>query len=69
MPPVAVAEVSRPIQQHVALQRDLAELGFAPPGAAIDGVYGPVTRSAILGGNGRGGMWRPLSSPMMRQGS
>jgi peptidoglycan hydrolase-like protein with peptidoglycan-binding domain len=48
MPPVAVAEISRAIQQHIALQRDLAELGFLPPGAAIDGVYGPATRSAIL---------------------
>jgi hypothetical protein len=48
LPPVAVAEVSRPIKQHIALQHDLADLGFLPPGAAIDGVYGPVTRSAIL---------------------
>jgi clan AA aspartic protease (TIGR02281 family) len=43
----AAEEVARGIQGHVALQFDLKALGFLPPEAAIDGVYGPATRSAI----------------------
>jgi len=44
----ALEEANRPIGQHVALQRDLRTLGFFPPTATIDGVYGGATRSAIL---------------------
>jgi peptidoglycan hydrolase-like protein with peptidoglycan-binding domain len=40
-------ESSRPVDQHVVLQRDLQSLGFLPPTATIDGVYGDATRSAI----------------------
>ncbi len=40
-------EASRPVEQHVALQRDLQALGFLPPTATIDGVYGAATRTAI----------------------
>jgi hypothetical protein len=47
LPPVAVPEVSRRIDQHIALQRDLSEVGFLPTSAAIDGVYGSATRAAI----------------------
>jgi Protein of unknown function (DUF4236)/Putative peptidoglycan binding domain len=47
LPPVAVPEMSRQIDQHIALQRDLSEVGFLPTSAAIDGVYGPTTRAAI----------------------
>jgi peptidoglycan hydrolase-like protein with peptidoglycan-binding domain len=47
LPPVAVPEVSRRIDQHIALQRDLSEVGFLPTSAAIDGVYGSTTRAAI----------------------
>lgn len=41
-------EAQRPIEQHVALQRDLQVMGFLPSTATIDGVYGAATRSAIL---------------------
>jgi hypothetical protein len=44
----ALEEAQRPIEQHVTLQRDLQTLGFLPPTATIDGVYGAGTRSAIL---------------------
>lgn len=44
----ALDEVNRPIEQHVALQRDLQTLGFLSPSATIDGVYGEATRAAIL---------------------
>jgi peptidoglycan hydrolase-like protein with peptidoglycan-binding domain len=47
LPPVAVPEVSRQIDKHIALQRDLSEVGYLPTSAAIDGVYGPTTRAAI----------------------
>ena len=40
-------EASRPVEQHVALQRGLQALGFLPPTATIDGVYGAMTRTAI----------------------
>ena len=40
-------EASRPVDQHVTLQRDLQSLGFLLPTATIDGVYGEATRSAI----------------------
>jgi peptidoglycan hydrolase-like protein with peptidoglycan-binding domain len=32
----------------MALQRDLAEVGFLRRSATIDGVYGPITRAAIV---------------------
>jgi len=44
----AAEEAGRPIEQHIALQRDLQTLGFLPPTATIDGVYGAATRLAIL---------------------
>jgi peptidoglycan hydrolase-like protein with peptidoglycan-binding domain len=44
----ALQEAARPIEQHLALQRDIQVLGFLPPTQAIDGVYGEGTRSAIL---------------------
>jgi len=44
----ALEEASRPIEQHVASQRDLQTLGLLSPTATIDGVYGAATRSAIL---------------------
>ena len=40
-------EASRPIEQHVALQQRLVDLGYLPPGTRADGVYGETTRSAI----------------------
>ncbi len=43
----AAEEARRPIEQHVALQRDLQALGYLPASAAIDGVYGSGTRGAI----------------------
>jgi len=43
----AAEEASRPLQAHVALQGDLKSLGFLPPDADVDGVFGPVTRTAI----------------------
>ena len=40
-------EASRPIEQHVALQRLLQQLGFLSADARVDGVYGAGTREAI----------------------
>jgi S1-C subfamily serine protease len=40
-------EAIRPPDEHVALQRDLQQLGFIPP-SPIDGVYGHDTRVAIV---------------------
>lgn len=47
LPIAALPEVSRGIDQHIELQRDLSELGFLPTNAPVDGVYGPATRIAI----------------------
>jgi LPXTG-motif cell wall-anchored protein len=44
----AYEEANRPIEQHVALQAALQQLGFLPPTGKIDGVYRPATRSAII---------------------
>ncbi len=41
-------EANRPVDQHVALQHDLQSLGFLPPTATIDGVYGAATRTGIV---------------------
>lgn len=41
-------EAIRPIDDHIALQKKLQELGFLPPGVVPDGVYGKTTRQAIL---------------------
>ena len=40
-------EATRSPERHLALQQELQELGFVPPGP-IDGVYGRDTRAAIL---------------------
>ena len=40
-------EASRPIEQHIALQAKLQELGFYPADAKVDGVYGDAMRQAI----------------------
>ena len=40
-------EASRPIEQHVALQQRLVDLGYLPSGTRADGIYGETTRSAI----------------------
>ena len=40
-------EASRSIEQHVALQQRLVDLGYLPPGTRADGIYGETTRSAI----------------------
>src|SRR6516162_1166891 len=40
-------EATRSPEKHLALQQELQELGFVPPGP-IDGVYGHDTRAAIL---------------------
>jgi hypothetical protein len=40
-------EASRPIEQHLRLQAKLQALGYLPPTAKIDGIYGPATRDAI----------------------
>lgn len=46
---VAAEEARRPIEEHIALQRDLQVEGFLPPSEIIDGVYGSATRNAIFG--------------------
>lgn len=43
----AAEEAQRPIGTHIALQRRLQQLGYLPDTAAIDGVYGDATRTAI----------------------
>ncbi len=43
----AAQEAARPLRDHLGLQADLQTLGFLPPDAAIDGVYGTGTRAAI----------------------
>jgi hypothetical protein len=41
-------EASRPVEQHIALQARLQELGYLRATAKIDGVYGAATRAAII---------------------
>lgn len=45
--PAAQQEAARAINQHIALQKKLIELGYLPAGTVADGVYGEVTRAAI----------------------
>ncbi len=40
-------EAARPIEQHIALQQRLVDLGYLPPGTRADGIYGETTRTAI----------------------
>jgi len=44
----ALEEASRPIDEHIALQAKLQTLGYLPPTARIDGVYGRATRDAVI---------------------
>ncbi len=48
-------EASRPIEQHIALQQRLVDLGYLPPGTRADGIYGETTRSAIEAWQGAAG--------------
>jgi uncharacterized protein/peptidoglycan hydrolase-like protein with peptidoglycan-binding domain len=41
-------EADRPIEEHVALQKRLRELGYLPATVKVDGVYDPATRAAIV---------------------
>ena len=41
-------EADRPIDQHIALQQDLINLGFLKSSSRADGVYGEGTRAAIM---------------------
>lgn len=43
----ALEEANRPIDQHIALQQKLIDLGYLPVGSVADGVYGEGTRDAI----------------------
>ncbi|WP_140385744.1 MULTISPECIES: superinfection immunity protein [Acetobacter] len=43
----ALEEASRPIDDHIALQKKLLTLGYLPAGSTADGVYGESTRQAI----------------------
>ncbi len=44
----ALEEATRPLEEHVALQGDLAQsAGLSLPANGPDGVYGPATRAAI----------------------
>lgn len=43
----ALQEASRDIDQHIALQQKLIDLGYLPSGTKADGVYGEGTRQAI----------------------
>ncbi len=40
-------EASRPIEQHIALQQHLVDLGYLLSGTTADGIYGETTRTAI----------------------
>lgn len=44
----ALEEASRPIDQHIALQQKLVDLGYLPSGTKADGIYGEGTRQAIM---------------------
>lgn len=43
----ALEEANRAIDQHIALQQKLIDLGYMPDGSVADGVYGESTRAAI----------------------
>lgn len=43
----ALEEATRDIDQHIALQQKLIDLGYLPSSAVADGVYGEGTRTAI----------------------
>ncbi len=43
----AAEEASRPLSEHIGLQRDLQLIGILPVNDTIDGVFGPDTRVAI----------------------
>ena len=43
----ALQEASRSIDQHIALQQRLIDMGYLPSGSIADGVYGESTRQAI----------------------
>ncbi|MFH7813136.1 MULTISPECIES: peptidoglycan-binding protein [Acetobacter] len=43
----ALQEANRPIDQHIAIQQKLIDLGYLPTGTVADGVYGESTRQAI----------------------
>jgi hypothetical protein len=43
----ALKEASRPIDEHIALQQKLIDLGYLPTTSSADGVYGEATRTAI----------------------
>ena len=43
----ALEEANRNIDQHIALQQKLIDLGYLPAGSTADGVYGQSTRQAI----------------------
>ena len=58
----ASEEADRPIERHIALQRDLWQLGYLPPTATIDGVYGPSTRTAMSAWQGNRGRPRTTAS-------
>ncbi|MFT8444570.1 superinfection immunity protein [Acetobacter orientalis] len=45
--PAAEQEAARDIDQHIALQQKLIDLGYLPAGTVADGVYGEGTRAAI----------------------
>jgi uncharacterized protein len=44
----AYEEATRPAERHLALQQDLATLGFLSAAAVIDGAYAAETRNAII---------------------
>lgn len=54
-------EATRPIDDHIALQRKLQALGFLPSEVVPDGVYGDATRRAIL-------RWQEQASQPNRDG-
>lgn len=54
-------EATRPIDDHIALQRKLQALGFLPSEVVLDGVYGEATRRAIL-------RWQEQASQPNRDG-
>ncbi|MCP1241747.1 restriction endonuclease [Acetobacter lambici] len=45
---VPLEEASRPIDDHIALQQNLIDLGFLTQAQRADGVYGEGTRTAIV---------------------
>jgi uncharacterized protein/predicted aspartyl protease len=70
----AYEEAKRPIEEHIALQASLQQIGFLPAATKIDGLYSAATRSAIsewqtASGRPATGIMSDADAAVFRQGS